>query len=118
LANPKLVLPIDSVVSNEMILDHGPNTTALISELADKAKTILWNGPLGKYEDGFINSTNSFARAVANSGAHSVVGGGDTIAAIEGLGLLPRFSFVSTGGGAMIQFLAQGTLPGIDVLNN
>lgn len=141
LANPKLVLPVDSIVipatavgtmnaraeariaslgqvrPGEVILDHGPGTTTLLSNLAHKAKTILWNGPLGNYENGFIEATDSFARAVASSGAHSVVGGGDTVASIEGLGLLPRFSFVSTGGGAMLDFLAKGTLPGIDALS-
>ncbi len=116
LMNPKLVIPEDSVVADEMIMDHGPKTIALLSELAEKAKTILWNGPLGKYEDGFTSATDSFARAVADSGARSVVGGGDTVAAIEGLGLLSRFSFVSTGGGAMLQFLAKGSIPGIDAL--
>ncbi|TSA43816.1 phosphoglycerate kinase [bacterium] len=116
LANPKLVLPVDSVVVNEMILDHGPGTIALLAELAKKAKTILWNGPLGKYEDGYVSATDAFARAVADSGAYSVVGGGDTIASIQNLGLLPRFSFVSTGGGAMLDFLAHGTLPGIEAL--
>ncbi len=140
LANPKLVLPVDSIVipatalgtmnaraeariaslgqvrPGEVILDHGPGTTTLLANLAHKAKTILWNGPLGNYENGFIDATDSFARAVAASGAHSVVGGGDTVASIEGLGLLPRFSFVSTGGGAMLDFLAKGTLPGITIL--
>lgn len=116
LMNPRLVMPEDSIVVGEMILDHGPKTVVLLSELAKKAKTILWNGPLGKYEDGFVGATNSFASAVAESLARSVVGGGDTVAAIEGLGLLPRFSFVSTGGGAMLQFLAKGTLPGIQAL--
>ncbi len=118
LMNPKLILPIDSIIKNEMILDHGPNTSALLSGLASKAKTILWNGPLGKYEDGFIDATNNFARAVAESKAYSIIGGGDTVAAIENLGLLPRFSFVSTGGGAMLSFLARGTLPGIDALGS
>jgi len=118
LANPKLVLPIDSVIKNEMILDHGPGTIALLAGLAQKAKTILWNGPLGNYENGFNGATDAFAHAVADSDAHSVIGGGDTVAAIEGFGLLPRFSFVSTGGGAMLDFLAYGTLPGIEALNN
>jgi len=116
LANPRLVLPIDSVVVHEKILDHGPGTSALLAGLAQEAKTILWNGPLGNYENGFTDATEDFARAVAASGAHSVVGGGDTIAAIESLGLLPRFSFVSTGGGAMLDFLASGTLPGIEAI--
>lgn len=140
LANKKLVLPIDSLVvpasivgsinaraeariaplgevrPDEVILDHGPGTVALLADLAEKASAILWSGPLGNYENGFTDATNAFARAVAGSSAHSVVGGGDTIASIENLGLLPRFSFVSTGGGALLDFLAHGTLPGIEAL--
>lgn len=140
LSNRKLVLPIDSLVipasavgsigaraqariaalgqvqSDEVILDHGPGTSALLTRLAGKATTILWNGPLGNYENGFIDATDALARAIAASDAHSVIGGGDTVAAIENLGLLPRFSFVSTGGGAMLDFLAKGSLPGIDAL--
>lgn len=152
LANPKLVLPVDSLVvpasslsdihqasievrrhtvrvssasriapagqiqSDEVILDHGPGTDILLGNLAARSKTIIWNGPLGNYENGFVGATDTFARAVVASGAHSVVGGGDTIASIEGLGLLPKFSFVSTGGGAMLDFLARGTLPGIEAL--
>ncbi len=118
LQNPKLVLPLDSVIQNEMILDHGEGTRALLADLAQEANTILWNGPLGKYEDGFEESTDAFARAVAQSQAHSIVGGGDTVAAIEKLGLLSKFSFVSTGGGSMLDFLASGTLPGIEALGH
>ena len=117
LANPKIVLPVDSVIKNGVILDHGPGTAALLADLAQKAKTIIWNGPLGNYENGFCDATDAFALSVANSNARSIVGGGDTIAAIEGLGLLPHFSFVSTGGGAMLDFLAYGTLPGIKALH-
>lgn len=116
LSNPKLVLPIDSVVVHEKILDHGSGTSALLASLAQEAETILWNGPLGNYENGFTAATNAFARAAAAARAYTVVGGGDTVAAIEELGLLPRFSFVSTGGGAMLDFLAKGTLPGIEAL--
>lgn len=140
LANQKLVIPVDSLVipaslmdspdshaharvapngdvkPDEIILDHGPGTVALLSGLAKKARSILWNGPLGNYENGFTDATVGFAHAVAESDARSVIGGGDTIATIDGLGLLPRFSFVSTGGGAMLDFLAQGTLPGIEAL--
>jgi phosphoglycerate kinase len=141
-ANPKLVLPVDSLVApaatlaahpgvrvetriaslgqvrpDEIILDHGPGTSALLANLAQKANTVLWNGPLGNYENGFVDATDAFARATADSSAHSIVGGGDTVAAIEELGLLPRFSFVSTGGGAMLDFLVQGTLPGIKALD-
>jgi len=127
LTHPKLVLPIDvrtqtrtvsveNISGDEIIFDHGPGTSALLADLAKKAKTILWNGPLGNYEKGFTSATEAFARAVADSKAHSVVGGGDTVAALERLGLLSRFSFVSTGGGAMLDFLAHGTLPGIEAL--
>lgn len=140
LGNKKLLLPIDLLVipanvaltpaarsharvaraddihTDEIILDQGPGTDALIAEIAKKSKTILWNGPLGNYENGFTDGTESFARAVANSDARSVIGGGDTVAAIDRLGLLSKFSFVSTGGGAMLDFLANGSLPGIEVL--
>jgi len=140
LKHPKLILPIDSIVvsaeyasapdartrvrvtdvghiqADDVILDHGPQTSALLSSLAREAKTVLWNGPLGNYERGFTDATDAFARSVAASRAYSVVGGGDTVAAIERLGLLSRFSFVSTGGGAMLDFLAKGTLPGITAL--
>lgn len=140
LSHTKLILPMDSLVvpadaigslnartqarvaktgevrPDEVILDHGPATSALLAELAHQAKTILWNGPLGNYEHGFVDATDAFARAVAASGARSVVGGGDTVASIENLGIMSRFSFVSTGGGAMLDFLAKGTLPGIEAL--
>jgi len=140
LSNPKLILPIDVLVvpestlgtenvrakarvaqvekvkADEVILDHGPATSALLADFICKSKTILWNGPMGKYEDEFIDATDACARAIATSGAHSVVGGGDTIAAIEKLGLFSKFSFVSTGGGAMLEFIAHGTLPGIEAL--
>lgn len=142
LDNPKLLLPIDVIVvpssvpltpdarqhsrvanitdvhPDEIILDHGPGTVALLASLAQKSKSILWNGPLGNYENGFVDATDSLARSIAASQAHSVIGGGDTVASIESLGLLSKFSFVSTGGGAMLDFLASGTLPGVEVLES
>ncbi len=141
LGNPQLALPIDALVvpgdvvgtpneqtsarvasvdaihPDESIRDQGPGTDALLASLAAQAKSILWNGPLGKYESGFVGATDAFAAATARSAAHSVVGGGDTVASIETLGLLSKFSFVSTGGGAMLDFLAKGTLPGIEALD-
>lgn len=141
LAHPKLILPVDSIVvseqwltapnpreharvaslddvrPDEIILDHGPGTQSLLAAHAGNAKAILWNGPLGNYERGFNDATNAFAKAVANTKARSVIGGGDTVAAIETLGLLTHFSFVSTGGGSMLDFLAKGSLPGVDALN-
>ncbi|MDO8624233.1 MAG: phosphoglycerate kinase [bacterium] len=116
LANPRLVLPIDSHIEDTRIVDHGPKTAELLAALVQKSKTVLWNGPLGEYEKGFFETTDKVAEAIAKSGAYSIVGGGDTVAEIERLNLLDRFSFVSTGGGAMLDFLTRGTLPGIAAL--
>jgi phosphoglycerate kinase len=130
-ASPKLILPIDVVVeasgvaaikdvsdvaSNEKIVDAGPKTLALLAEKIAAAKFILWNGTLGAYEDGFVGPTEALAGSITSSGAESVVGGGDTLASIAKLNLTDKFSFVSTGGGAMLDFLANGTLPGITAL--
>ncbi|HEY4517626.1 MAG TPA: phosphoglycerate kinase [Candidatus Paceibacterota bacterium] len=131
LSHPKLLLPKDVVVEgagpiavkapaavtgSEGIYDVGPQTITDLSSILSKMKFVLWNGPLGNYEHGFIAQTQSLASAIARSGAYSVVGGGDTIAAIATLHLEDRFSFLSTGGGAMLEFLDRGTLPGIEVL--
>jgi phosphoglycerate kinase len=136
LKNPHLLLPLDYVVAppgskreaghaalpngvqkSDSILDNGPQTIAMLSEAIMSTKTILWNGPLGNFENGFTEATEAVARAVAASKAYSVVGGGDTVASIEKLNLNDRFSFISTGGGAMLEYLVDGTLPGIAVLN-
>jgi phosphoglycerate kinase len=135
LKNPKLVTPVDVVVakrgekrehareaklddvhSDEIILDAGPHTASALVDLANKAKTIVWNGPFGRYEDGFMDATEAFARALATSKAHSVIGGGDTIGALDELHFTNDRAFLSTGGGAMLDFLAYGTLPGLEVL--
>lgn len=113
---PSRVASVDDIKENEAVFDVGPATSALLADLAANARTILWNGPLGKYENGFVHGTDSLARTIAETGAHSVVGGGDTVASIETLGLSAHFSFVSTGGGAMLDFIAYGTLPGIAAL--
>ncbi|HVW71740.1 MAG TPA: phosphoglycerate kinase [Candidatus Paceibacterota bacterium] len=135
LQNPKLLLPkdyvvaakgksradgrlaaIDDVHDDEAILDNGPQTIEMLANIIANAKAVLWNGPLGNYENGFVEATEALAKVIARSSAHSVIGGGDTVAAIEKLNLNDRFSFISTGGGAMLDFLAKGTLPGIEVL--
>ncbi|KND50041.1 MAG: phosphoglycerate kinase [Parcubacteria bacterium C7867-008] len=135
LTNPRLMLPLDEITAepgstrssghvvglnevpkNEAILDDGPKTVAALAKIAVGAKTILWNGPLGNYEKGFVDATEELAKVIAQSDAYSILGGGDTVAAVEKLGLSDRFSFISTGGGAMLDFLAKGTLPGIEVL--
>ncbi|TSC83494.1 MAG: Phosphoglycerate kinase [Parcubacteria group bacterium Gr01-1014_17] len=116
LHNPKLRVPSDVVRSGDRIVDAGEKTVADIRASARAAKLIVWNGPLGEYERGFTAGTEGVARALAESGAETIVGGGDTLAAIARLGILEKFSFVSTGGGAMLEFLANETLPGLEVL--
>lgn len=130
-SDPKLVLPSDvvavsalekgvkspdSLSRGDSILDAGPRTISELSDIMSGAASVLWNGPLGDYEKGYWEGSKGLAEAVIESGARSVVGGGDTIAVIAKYGLLDKFSFVSTGGGAMLEFLAKGTLPGIDAL--
>jgi phosphoglycerate kinase len=107
---------VDKVQSIEKIVDVGTNSIEMLAPYIKKAKTILWNGPLGNYEEGFDEGTKLCAKLVAESGAFSIVGGGDTVAAIKSLHLEDSFSFLSAGGGAMLTFLEQGTLPGIEVL--
>jgi len=110
------VKPADKVQDDESIFDVGEETTNHLEREIKKAQCILWNGPLGLYEKGFKQATLRIAKAVSDSPALTIVGGGDTLAAILELKLADRFSFLSTGGGAMLDFLAQGTLPGIDAL--
>lgn len=131
--NPRLMLPVDTVVidgvtqvkkvgeiaSDELMYDAGPETLAALKSAVGEAKYILWNGPLGAYEDGFKGPTLELAQAIAEAtsrGAKSVIGGGDTLAAVAELNIEDKFTFVSTGGGAMLDYLAEGTLPGIEAL--
>ena len=110
-----LVIPIDYAENGK---DIGEKTIEKYKEVIGNAKTILWAGPLGVYEEKeFMKGTKDIAQSiVSNKGTWSVVGGGDTLTALDTLGLLESFSFVSTGGSAMLEFLAKGTLPGIEVL--
>jgi phosphoglycerate kinase len=108
--NPTDVLP------EENIVDVGPKTVENLKELINKAGFILWNGPLGKYENGFGGATEEVLKLIAKSKAKSVIGGGDTAALITKLKLEDKIGFVSTGGGATLDFLSKGTLPGIRVL--
>lgn len=106
----------DDVQQDESILDVGPKSVKVLAELIKDAKTILWNGPLGNYEHGFVEYTKQCAQHIAESSARSVVGGGDTIAAIESLAINDKFDFLSTAGGAMLTFLDTETLPAIDAV--
>ena len=110
----------DEVTSDDCIVDAGPKTLDQLTEILKDVKTIVWNGPLGNYEAGFSDKTESLAEIIAlatKNGASSIVGGGDTVASINKLGLNENFSFVSTGGGAMLDYLIDETLPGIEALS-
>ena len=137
-AGSKLVLPIDAVVAaeakagvptkdvsidavpaGEMILDIGPCSVAEFAKLAANAKTIVWNGPLGLYEvPEFAKGTQNLARELAKTGAKTIVGGGDLVAALESAGLSAKMGFVSTGGGASLELLEGKVLPGVAALRN
>src|SRR3989344_2817858 len=118
LKNNKVSLPEDVITYEGRVVDIGPKALAHIKEAVQSARSVIWNGPLGYFEAGFDNSTKDLASTVASLSADTVVGGGDLGASIKSLGLLDKFTFVSTGGGAMLDFLAHGTLPGIDAIIN
>ncbi len=131
LKNTKLVLPVDvvavagkksrvtsvdGVLPNESILDVGPATVSLIEGYARGAKLVVWNGPMGNYEHGFEKGTDEVLKALSEVKGKTILGGGDTADLADKLHLEDSFTFVSTGGGAAIEFLAKGTLPGIKAL--
>jgi phosphoglycerate kinase len=134
----RIVLPADAIVSSsmddeasahtvaadqipegEMGLDIGPQTTAQYCAIIRPAKTVLWNGPMGVFEkDAFALGTVNVARAIADSHAISIIGGGDSAAAVAKAGVADRITHISTGGGASLEFLAGRTLPGVAALND
>lgn len=131
LKRPNLIIPYDVKVTkenkssfvkssevgiDECIVDIGPKTIEILKEKIEKAKFILWNGPLGKYEDGYSQGTEEILKIVSKSKAYSVIGGGDSVSLISKLKLESKFGFVSTGGGATLDFLTKETLPGIKAL--
>ena len=100
-----------------MILDIGPQSAATLAALIAKAGTIVWNGPVGVFEyDQFGAGTRVVAQAIADSNAFSIAGGGDTLAAITKYGIADRISYISTGGGAFLEFLEGKTLPAVHIL--
>ena len=110
-------VPADAIPSGKMGLDIGPETVELFEGHIAGASTIFWNGPMGVFEiDDFAKGTEGVARAVAESGATSVVGGGDSVAAVNKLGLEDRMSHISTGGGASLEYVEGKELPGVAVL--
>lgn len=136
LSHPRMLAPVDVIVErkdgqahtrkpenvqkDEVIVDIGPDSVAHVAAYIEKANFILWNGPTGRYEAGYMAWTHAIAELVekrARAGASVVIGGGDTIAAIRESGLnMEHMGFLSTGGGAMLEFLLEGNLPGLEAL--
>ena len=131
ISNPKIIVPeivtvenaagqeekeADKVASGDKIVDIAPAGFMEHAEIFTEAKFVLWNGPMGNYENGFTAGSKKIIEMISGSGAESIVGGGDSVALVEELGLEKDFGFLSTGGGAMLEYLANGSLPGIDAL--
>ena len=112
----RIVKKPSEVLDDEIINDCGPETLRNLEQLALDSEFILWNGPIGDYQHGFTENTEMLARTVIASGAHTIVGGGDTMSLLAKLDLGEAFSFASTAGGAMLKYLLEGTLPGIEAL--
>jgi len=126
----QIVLPVDVIAEdsssvdvgrglseNQKALDIGPRTIATFEAILKKARTIFWNGPMGMFEkEQFAKGTMAMARAVAESGAMTVVGGGESVEAVKASGYADRISHISTGGGASLEFISGATLPGVEVL--
>ncbi len=111
---PPTIKPVDDVRPNEAIYDIGPETARVFADRIRQARTIFWNGPLGVAEqDQFAHGTSVVAEAVAKADGFTVIGGGDSVAAIEALDLADRIDHISTGGGASLEFLEGKTLPGV-----
>jgi phosphoglycerate kinase len=110
---------VDDVHADEMIVDIGPRSIEAFSAEIGKAGTVLWNGPMGVFEDPrFSAGTLAVARAMAESSATTVVGGGESVQAVEQAGLAEKLSHVSTGGGASLEFIEGKTLPGVAALRS
>jgi phosphoglycerate kinase len=132
LKNKKIFLPVDVVVqkgieasvkrpdevlADEKIVDAGPETVVFLKDVIKNSKLVLWNGPLGFYEGGFDKASAELLKSLSKSKAETIIGGGDTVALVSKLKLEKKMTFVSTGGGATLDFLTKGTLPGIEVLH-
>ena len=112
------IVDIDNIPTDKEALDIGPKTAKEYADIINKAKTVVWNGPMGVFEvKVFANGTNEVAKALADSSATTIVGGGDSAIAIEEAGYKDKITHVSTGGGASLEFLEGKTLPGIDCID-
>ena len=113
------IVPRDGIPEGWMGVDIGPRTVEAFAGAIDEAKTIVWNGPMGVFEMApFARGTNSVAMAVASSQATTIVGGGDTVAAVNQAGVAERISHISTGGGAFLELLEGRELPGVAALTD
>ncbi len=116
---PARVKDSKDVEDDDMILDIGPATSALYAGILREAGTIVWNGPVGVFEfDAFANGTRAVAEAIASSSAFSIAGGGDTLAAIAKYGVTDKIGYISTGGGAFLEFLEGNALPAVEILES
>lgn len=133
LSNPKIIVPsfvtvessmgvrdveAEEIQKEDVVWDIAEQSIQSLKSVLQESKTVLWNGPMGNFEKGFTKGTYALAHAIAESNANSIVGGGDTLASIQHLDLMDKFTFVSSAGGAMLDFLASGTLPGIEALES
>ena len=111
------VKPVDAVEDEDMILDFGPQSAQRMAELMADAGTIVWNGPLGVFEfDQFGEGTRTLANAIAESKGYSIAGGGDTVAAIAKYDIFDKINYISTAGGAFLEFLEGRELPAVTIL--
>ncbi len=111
------IKPVEDVSEDDLILDIGPESAKQLAVLAQKAGTIVWNGPVGVFEfDAFAEGTKILANAIADSNAFSIAGGGDTLAAVDKFGLADKISYISTGGGAFLEYLEGRPLPAVEIL--
>ena len=116
-SEPAIIKSVDEVEDDDMIFDVGPETQKLFAEVLTAAKTVLWNGPVGVFEfDQFGEGTRSLSMAIAHSGAFSIAGGGDTLAAIDKYKIKDKVSYISTGGGAFLEFVEGKKLPAVAML--
>lgn len=116
---PATTKPVDDVADGDMIFDIGPETSQTLAEILKSAGTIVWNGPVGVFEfDQFSAGTKALAEAIAESDAFSIAGGGDTLAAVDKYQIADKISYISTGGGAFLEFLEGKTLPAVAILEH
>jgi len=114
---PATIKPVAEVGAGDMILDIGPDTSARYAAIIAKAGSVIWNGPVGVFEfDAFGKGTETLAKAIAASAAFSIAGGGDTLAAVDKYGVESGISYISTGGGAFLEFCEGKELPAVTAL--